>query len=753
MTNPALALTFLSALESPDAEFTFQTIPEAPGCKAAPRVVHGTLAECIKSLRADNEAGCGVFVTVNRTDGKGRRAANITRLRALFVDKDDGELVGAEPDLLVTSARGQHGYWLLMDGDPLEAFAPAQRHLAAFYSSDPVVHDLPRVMRLPGFLHVKGEPFLVDCDVRCGLRRTIADVLAAHPLPERTAPAALGLSSAHAPNRATASVPVGQRNGHLVSLAGSMRRRGMGEDAILAALLAEAGAFVDPPCQAGRGEIEAIARSVARYEPDPVTVVAEGLPLTETGNAERLVRRFGDRVRHISRWNRWIAWDGARWTVDGGDAVVQRFAKETVRGLDTEVVQGVTWSDEDRTLLRKWASKSESASGREAMVRLARHEPAVATSHDAFDADPWLLNVPDGTVDLRTGVMRPHDPRDLLTKLAGVTPSRASGAGAWSTFLQEVTCGDAALESYLQRAVGYTLTGVTREQCLFFLYGGGANGKSTFVTTIMAALGEYACPGDHRLLLSKRGETHPTDRAALFGARLVTVPEVEQGSHWDEPLLKTLTGDDPVNARRMREDFWAFRPTHKFWVTGNSRPATRGQDEALWRRLRLVPFNATFAQRDTNILPRLRAELPAVLAWAIDGCLAWQREGLCAPEPVRAATAAYRETQDHIGQFLRDYTVADPEGRVKRSDLRRAYEHWCDREGDNNLAFGAKRFTEDLRRRGIQEIRSVSASAPHWVYTGFSRFQSRVNEAGWRGLRVRTEGEMGADVPSGDRPN
>lgn len=760
MTDIKQAYNFIAALTGDmNSPVTFQTFDEKGQNKLLARILHGPLALHASTLSRLNEDGAGVFVTVNETDLKGRTADNVVALRALFVDKDDGRLTPNEASLITHSARGDHAYWLLKPEEKLGEFSRAQEHLASFYHTDRAVKDLSRVMRLPGFLHNKGEPVLVTFDWGIKGLRTIDEVLALHPLPSTGLN--LGLSSAKGPKLPSNRIPVGGRNNHLMSLAGSMRRNGMSETAILAGLLAANTEFAEP---LGEAEVQAVVNSAGRYPPDPqavaVGVATAGFPMNDSGNAERLVHYHKDKLRYLVKRNKWIAWDGMRWSMEGGDLRALLLAKETVRSMATE--PALISSAESDAAIFKFIAKSSSASARAAMVKLAAAEPGMTISTDELDANPWTINMPGGLVDLRTGEVRPAVPSDFVTKIAAAArrgahaQGRACGswrelAPTWARFLEDVTCGDAEFEGYLQRAVGYTLTGSTQEHCLFFLHGvgnsgNGANGKSTFLDTIMLAMGEYARVGSSDLLLAKRDGVHPTDRASIAGARMVVCPEVDEGRTWDESLVKQLTGDARISARGMREDFWDYTPTYKFWVTGNHKPVVRGTDHGIWRRIRLLPFLAVFRPGDKTMLSRLGAELDGVMAWAIEGAREWSSTGLGEPARVRGATEAYRESQDVVGQFLAEYTVRDEAGRVKRSDMRRAYEHWCEANGCKPV--GAKRLIADLEARGIGRTGGVRQGAPRWIWSTSFRTPSTLPDAGWAGIRIKSETELGMDIPT-----
>jgi putative DNA primase/helicase len=443
---------------------------------------------------------------------------------------------------------------------------------------------------------------------------------------------------------------------------------------------------------------------------------------TDSGNAERLVALHGADLRFVRTWNRWLAWNGRQWCDDSG--AVYRAAKATARAM----LQDAAKIDDDakRVAAVKFATKSESRGAIEAMVGLARHEVDVAVKHEQLDADRMLLNCKNGTIDLRTGQLRAHRREDLLTKIAGTSFAANAVCPTWERFVARVMGGDRDMAAYLQRLAGYALTGDIREHILAFFYGGGANGKSTFLKTLHSVLGDYASPAPRGLLFRSRGERHPTELASLHGRRFVTSSEVGEGQAFDEALVKDLTGGDPIECRRMKEDFWSFEPTHKLFVAGNHKPTVRGDDDGIWRRMRLVPWLVTFAEneQDKTLPERLLDEAPGILAWSVRGCLNWLSDGLAEPDAVRRATKAYREESDDLGEFLLLRTAFDAEGRVTRKELREAYESHCKENGAPPL--GAKRFAGRLREHGVEGC-------------SVRRGSSVVD--GWKGIRLATDAE------------
>jgi putative DNA primase/helicase len=434
---------------------------------------------------------------------------------------------------------------------------------------------------------------------------------------------------------------------------------------------------------------------------------------TDLGNARRLVAMHGAGLRYVPQWGTWLVWDERRWRRDVKGVVFER-AKDVVEALWREVAAE---SDSDRRKqLARWAAQSEAANRIEAMVKLARTEPGIAVEPDELDADPWLFNVANATVDLRSGALRRHQPGDLITKIAPVVFDPAAKCPTWLAFLERII-PDEAVRGFLQEAVGYALTGVTSEQVLFFLFGFGANGKSTLTETVQTMAGEYGRQAEPGLLLARQ-DPHPTGVADLMGARLVVATEVEEGRRLAEATVKQLTGGDRIRARFMRMDFFEFTPTHKLFLHGNHRPVVRGTDHAIWRRLRLIPFTVTIPreEQDKNLPIRLREELPGILSWALEGCLRWQRSGLTTPPAVMVATDDYRAEMDVLGSYLEEQCVVFEEAYVPAAALYRSYVAWCDANGEHALS--QRRLGPALVERGFERRKHGSERRWHWFGVG-----------------------------------
>lgn len=466
-----------------------------------------------------------------------------------------------------------------------------------------------------------------------------------------------------------AKIGEGERDNLLTSLAGSMRRRGASESAILAALREENETRVDPPLP--DADLKRIAKSIARKDP----VIARE-HLTDLGNARRFIMRYEDQVRAIVAQRRpWMMWDNARWQPDV-TGEIERFAKHTVRAIYSEAAR--IENEEKREDVIKHASKSESAGKIRAMLELASTEPEISTTPAMLDANPWLFNVSNGTIDLRTGDIRPHRRADLITKISPVVYDPKAQAPRWEKFMLEIMNNDKELVGFLQRAVGYALTGDIREECLFFCYGQGLNGKSTFLETLRALFGEYARQSDFSSFLSSRGEGPRNDIARLHGARLVTASEADAERGFDARIIKLLTSSDTIVARKLYEEATEFKSQHKLFLAANHKPIVKEQTKGFWRRIHLVPFTQIFdkGQRDKRLAKKLVKELPGILNWAIEGCTLWRGEGLKAPTAVRQATKSYREENDILGEFLAHACKLNPEAWTSSPNLYRAFTDW-----------------------------------------------------------------------------
>lgn len=491
-------------------------------------------------------------------------------------------------------------------------------------------------------------------------------------------------------------IPKGKRNSTLTSIAGGLRAQGLEETELIAALREINSRRGNPPLS--DGEVEAIARSIANYP-----VGRKQHKLTDYGNAERLIARHGDNLR-FSPGLGWLVWDGFRWRRDE-DGEVLRKMKDTIRA-EWATLPDVD-NPHDRRAIVQHLNRSESARGLKAGLEVAQSERALVVSADELDADPWLLTVENGTLDLQSGQLHPPRREDLITRTAAASYVPGTRSDLWTRFLETVTGGDEELQAFLQRAVGYSLTGFTSEEVLFFCHGPAASGKSTFLEAIKGLAGDHALTTDFETLLKKPGGGGiRNDIARLAGVRIVIGVEVDEGRALAEGLIKQLTGGDTITARHLYKEYFEFTPRFALWLAANDRPYVRASDTGMWRRMLQVPFTQAIPEekRDPTLKKQLKNDpeiRSAILAWAVEGVLAWQGDGLQVPERVRAYTEEYRAEVDPLTSFFEEYVVFEEEERVERARLHATYRQWTQRSGEKPLT--PKAVANALKRRGVTD--------------------------------------------------
>ena len=517
----------------------------------------------------------------------------------------------------------------------------------------------------------------------------------------------------------------GQRNDSLFRIGAARRANGASGADILTTLLAENSQRCQPPLP--EQEVRGIAESVERYPCGPFASVPESaesiaIPIPKNLSDDSLALHFAElhpHLRYVELRGQWLRWNGARWEQD---STGHTFAD--VRSM----LRTVLLSDE------KYRKTLCSAKTVAAVERLARVDRRLAASVDQWDREDWHLNTPAGIVDLRSGDVLNHDPEAYYTRISGASPKGT--CRRWHAFLEEVTGGDRDLGSFLQRLAGYSLTGSTREHSLFFFYGTGSNGKGVFLNTLTGVLGDYAKVASMDTFTDSHSERHPTDLAALHGARLVVAQETEEGRRWAESKIKAITGGDPITARFMRQDFFTYQPRFKLLIAGNHKPRLRNVDEAIRRRFHLVPFTVKVPpeKRDPDLLDKLRAEWPGILQWGVDGCRAYLAQGLAPPSAVQVATEEYFSAQDLFSEWLDECCEKGPDFWEPPTHMFASWRAFANRR--NERSGTQARFNE--RMEGA----------------GFDKTRDRVRGRYWSGIRLLKKPiEVAQDMPRDNRDN
>lgn len=436
----------------------------------------------------------------------------------------------------------------------------------------------------------------------------------------------------------------------------------------------------------------------------PMEIRAE--TFDDMGNAKRLIHASDGNIRFNYTDNVWLLWNGCKWAKDDTGGIF-RLCDRAVASMEQEL-QLYKSDGNMEEAFQKHMKKSRSFNSKKAMEQETKHLVPVTAME--LNRGHNLLNTPGGIVDLRTGEVTACDPQKYMTMAVKCAPAKTANCPRWEQFLQEIFCGDGDLVRFIQKAIGYSLTGSTVEQCVFFLLGSGSNGKSTFVEILRHLFDSYATnvQAESIMMRGKSGGNASSDIARLAGARFVTSAEPSEGMRINEGLLKQISGEDIVTARKLYGNEFDFTPHFKLWMSTNHKPIIRGTDNGIWRRIRIIPFDACFddTKKDRTLKYKLVKELPGILRWAIDGCLLWQSEGLAMPRAVQQATDAYRAEMDVVSAFL-DACCEIGQGEVKSSQLYAAYCAWADSNNEycmSNTKFGveiAKRFEKTKKPAGI----------------------------------------------------
>jgi putative DNA primase/helicase len=410
--------------------------------------------------------------------------------------------------------------------------------------------------------------------------------------------------------------------------------------------------------------------------------------------------KYSDRLRYVKGWNRWLIWDVTRWKADETLRAYD-LSRAICRQASVEARKRINDKSAER-IARAIASARTVAS----VELLARSDRQIAATHDQWDSDSWRLNTPAGVIGLQTGNLSQHQPEECMTKMTAVAPElRRKDCPLWRSFLLRVFGNDQELISFVRRVAGYCLSGSVRDHALFFAYGTGANGKSVFCNTLRSVLGDYATSAPMETFMASNTDRHPTELADLRGARLVTSVETEEGRRWAESRIKQMTGGDPIKARLMRQDFFEYVPQFKLLMVGNHKPALRGVDEAIRRRFHLIPFIVKIPpeERDPQLPEKLMVEWPAILRWAIEGCLEWQSIGLSPPEIVRAATDEYLAEEDTVGRWIAECCIQEASATSTSAALFESWKSWAEASGE--YVGSLKRLVQTLEDRGFERWR------------------------------------------------
>jgi putative DNA primase/helicase len=509
-----------------------------------------------------------------------------------------------------------------------------------------------------------------------------------------------GTNGEEAGRQGKGKIREGKRNATLTSLAGTMRRRGMTFEEIFAALCQANKRRCDPPL--GTTEVRQIARSVSRYEPKPDDDISEIQNLTDLGNAKRFAGLHAGSVFYSAERRKWILWNGRFWEWDIDGKIID-LAEDVLKSIYTEAAEA---KEKDlREALARHAVKTESRRQIEAMLALALAQPEIRTGLTVFDRDPYLFNAANATIDLRTGKARDFKREDYLTRISPTFYHPQAESPLFNTFINAITLKRTELASFIQRAAGYSMTGATREQCIFILHGPGGNGKSTFALTLTGVWGtEYTQQIKAEILCQSKYDNSEYHIAELCGVRIALACESELRRRLASALIKQWTGGEPMVGRRPYELPIRFTPIAKLWFSTNHLPKIDDTTDSIWRRIYTIPFDAKFNEsagnREKGYETKLLPEASGILNWMIKGCLNWQEFGLNPPGVVLARTQAYREEEDLVNNFIQEKCVIEQEEWLSFAELYKAYAEWCQAEGETPETANA--FGRALSEKGFQ---------------------------------------------------
>ncbi|EKD95362.1 MAG: hypothetical protein ACD_24C00509G0002 [uncultured bacterium] len=425
---------------------------------------------------------------------------------------------------------------------------------------------------------------------------------------------------------------------------------------------------------------------------------------TEFWNAERFIQENKGNIKFCYTRDKWLIWDGIIWLEDSKNQIFQ-IAKETIKNLHSYASK--IQDDDKRSKLIKHALRSENLKSVKNMVKISESEEGIPISSNDFDSNNYYINCLNGMVDLRTGELLPHNKDEYITNLIPINYNPVADYVKWAEFLDSIMDGNRELINFIQRAIGYSLTGSIQEQCFFILYGKGSNGKSTFVDAISKILGSYSKNTPIESLMTKDNKNGiPSDIARLQGARFVTASEPEDGCRLSESLIKQLTGNKTITARFMFGEWFDFEPKFKIWMDANHKPVIRGTDYAIWRRIKLIPFNVTISpeKKDKDLPKKLEKELEGILNWAVMGAMEYFKKGLAEPKEVQAATDEYKTDMDFMEAFLSECTIKST-FKTRVREVYQRYVEWCRDTGEYTQK--EKVFNQKMEEREIKKIKST----------------------------------------------
>jgi P4 family phage/plasmid primase-like protien len=677
------------------------------------------------ALRASDRGLEAYFCTaLLKAGSESRTQEDALPLTALYIDGDGAEIPSNLPRPTATvrsSSRKHHYYYRLSEPLEVERFADLNKRLSYYIGADKGGHDVGQILRVPGTTNHKAEAegFEVALEeIREGETVEAEDV-------DRLLPPVHSANGSRIQERISLDGPP-------VRLTGMALRRWNGEEPLrkddgsvdrsrtlyaIGRFLYDAGAeppvilpaleerdrtlgyeaYLDRPGEYQRivEKLETEGRNGSRRPPQGSSGEPQGpqesqgetteeeppfYELTDTGNAFRFRDRFGDRVGYCYPFKSWLVWDGRRWVRDPGGVAV-RMAIEVARSIHHEAPSAGGKSEQAK--VSRWAVSSQSETRISAMLKLARSYLRIAP--EDLDSDPLLFNCQNGTIDLRTGELREHRREDYLTKISPEEFDPDAQAERFERFLSEIFDGRESLVGFLRRYAGSSASGLTKDRAFVILHGVGKNGKTTLLELLRGVMGDYARDTPIESIMQSKYEGVGNDVAALRGARFVTASESDKGKKLAVAKIKKLVGSDTVKARFLFQEFFEFKPELKLWIATNHKPVIEETTEAIWDRVHLLPFDVRFEgdDEDDKLLDKLQAESAGVLAWIVQGCLEWQRDGLNPPEEVQTATDEYRSEMDPVRRFLDEQCDIVEGVSVRYSELWERWVEWANAEEEN----------------------------------------------------------------------